>query len=99
MIDLRPKAPMLLRTILAIEAIHKESELTVRILQFAKRLAKCTVADWDSMGRVVTQTRGRAFQTLDRVFQTLGGAFDFLLRLQKFGGVFGKLSQVFERLG
>ena len=23
-----------------------------------------TVADWDSMGRVITQTRGRAFQTL-----------------------------------
>ena len=34
------------------------------------------LADWGSMGRVVTQTRGRAFQTLGR-------AFDFLLRLQK----------------
>ena len=46
---------------------------------------KITVADWDSMGRVVTQTRGWAFQTL-------GQAFGFLLRLQK-------LSRVFERLG
>ena len=35
-----------------------------------------TVADWDSMVRVVTQTRDRAF--------------DFLLSLQKLGGEFGK---------
>ena len=27
-----------------------------------------TVIDRDSMGRVITQTRGRAFQTLDRAF-------------------------------
>ena len=38
----------------------------------------CTVADWDSMGCVVTQTRDKAFQTLAR-------AFDFLLSLQKLG--------------
>ena len=44
-----------------------------------------TVADWDSMGRVTTQTRGRAFQTLNRAFQTLGGAFTFLLSPQKLG--------------
>ena len=42
------------------------------------------MADWDSTGHVVTQTRCRAFQTLDR-------AFDFLLRFQKLGQVFGKL--------
>ena len=40
-----------------------------------------TVADWDSIGRVTTQTRDRAFQTLGRVFQTLGRALDFLLSL------------------
>ena len=33
------------------------------------------MADWDSMDRVKTQTR-------DRAFQTLGQAFDFLLRFQ-----------------
>ena len=36
-----------------------------------------TVADWDSMDRAGTQTRGRDFQALCR-------ALDFLLRLQKF---------------
>ena len=47
-----------------------------------------TVADWDSMGCVITQTRGRAFsfllnpQKLDRVFQTLGLVF------QGFGRMF-----------
>ena len=44
-----------------------------------------TVADWDSMGRAVTQTRGRAFSILSRVFQTLSRAFDFPVRLQKLG--------------
>ena len=48
-----------------------------------------TVADWDSMGRVVTQTLGR-------VLKTLGQAFDFLLRLQTLGQVFGKLGLEFE---
>ena len=47
-----------------------------------------TVADWDNMGRVVTQTRGRAFQTLSR-------AFHFLLRLQNLSRVFERLSRVF----
>ena len=37
------------------------------------------------MGRVITQTRGRDFQTLDR-------AFSFLLNPQKIGRVFQKLS-------
>lgn len=37
-----------------------------------------TVAYWNSMGRVVGQTRGRALQILDRTF-------DFLLSLQKLG--------------
>ena len=40
-----------------------------------------TVADWDSMGHVITQTRGRAFQTLGR-------AFSFLLNPQKLDRVF-----------
>ena len=43
-----------------------------------------TVTDWDSMGRVIIQTR-------DRVFQTLGRAFSFLLNPQKLGRVFQKL--------
>ena len=37
-----------------------------------------TVAGWDSMGRVITQTRGRVFQVLGRAFQTLSRAFSFL---------------------
>ena len=47
-------------------------------LHFLKNI---TVTDWDSIGRVIAQTRGRAFQTLGRVFnfllntQTLGRAF------------------------
>ena len=47
-----------------------------------------TMADWDSMGRVITQTRVRAFQTLGRAFQTTGRAFSFLLNPQKLGRVF-----------
>ena len=58
-----------------------------------------TVADWDSMGRVITQARGRAFQTLDRAFQTLDRTFTFLLNSQKLGRVFQKLGRVFQRLG
>ena len=42
------------------------------------------------MGRVVTQTRNRAFQTLGRAFQTLGQAFSFLLNPQQLGRVFQK---------
>ena len=57
-----------------------------------------TVADWDSMGRVITQTRARAFQTLAQAFRTLGQAFGFLLNPQKLGQVFQKLSWVFQRL-
>lgn len=44
------------------------------------------------MGRVVTQIRGRDFQTP-------GPVFDFLLMLQKLGPLFGKLNRVFEKLG
>ena len=39
------------------------------------------MADWDSMGGVITETRGRAFQTL-------GQAISFLLNPQKLGRVF-----------
>ena len=51
----------------------------------------CTVADWDSMGLVITQTRGRAFQTLGR-------AFIYLLNLQKLGLVFQKLGRVLKQM-
>ena len=51
-----------------------------------------TVADWDSMGHIVAQTRGRAFQTFGR-------AFDLLLRLQKLGQGLEKFGRAFERLG
>ena len=44
-----------------------------------------TMADWGSMGRAVTQARGRAFQTLGR-------NLNFFLR---FGQVFEKLGCVF----
>ena len=50
------------------------------------------MADWDNMGRVITQTRARTFQTLTRAFRTLGRAFGFLLNPQKLGQVFQKLS-------
>ena len=39
------------------------------------------MAPWDSMGRVISQTRCRAFQTLDQ-------AFSFLLNPEKLGRVF-----------
>ena len=45
----------------------------------------CILADWDSMGCVITQTRDRACQTLYR-------AFSFLLNPEK-------LSRVFQKLG
>ena len=38
-----------------------------------------TVADWESMGRVITQRRGRVVQTLNRAFETLDRGFSFLL--------------------
>ena len=47
------------------------------------------VADWDSMGRVITQTRGRAFQTLGR-------AFSFLLNPQMFGECFKSSAERFK---
>ena len=50
-----------------------------------KLIQSATVTDWDSMGRVITQTRGLAFQRLSQVFS-------FLLNPQK-------LSRVFEKLG
>ena len=60
--------------------------LQVDISQLHSRLTPpqtvfCTVADWDSMGHAVTQTRGRAF--------------DFLLSLQKVGREFERLGRVF----
>ena len=44
-----------------------------------------TVADWNSMDRVITQTRGRAFS--------------FLLNPQKLGRVFQKPGWAFQKLG
>ena len=49
---------------------------------------RSTVADWDSMGCVITQTRGQTFQTLGRAFQTLARAFSFLLNPQTLDRVF-----------
>ena len=49
------------------------------------------MADWDSMGRVITKTRVRAFEALGRAFQTLGQALSFLLNSQMLGRVFQKL--------
>ena len=46
------------------------------------------VADWESTGRVITQTRGRAFQAPGRAFLTLYRAFSFLLNHQKLSRVF-----------
>ena len=50
--------------------------------------ATCTIGDWDSMGRLITQIRGRAFETLGR-------AFSFLLNPQKLGPVFQRLGRMF----
>ena len=44
------------------------------------------------MDRVVTQTRGLAFQTFDRAFRTLRRALGFLLNPPKLGRVFQKLA-------
>ena len=46
------------------------------------------------MDRVLTYTRGRAFQTLDRAFQTLGQAFSFFLSLQKLGRAFQRPGRI-----
>ena len=35
------------------------------------------MADWDSMGRAITQTRDRAFQTLSPGFSFSSKAFNF----------------------
>ena len=40
-------------------------------IQIVNEVRNCTLADWDSMGCVITQTRGRAFQTLGRAFSFL----------------------------
>ena len=54
-------------------------------------MAVFTVADWDSMERVIIETRGWAFQTL-------GQAFDFLFSLQKLDWVFQKVIWMFQIL-
>ena len=58
-----------------------------------------TVADWDSMGCVITQTCSRAFQTLDQAFPTFGRAFSLLLNPQKLGRVLQRLGRVYQKLG
>ena len=50
---------------------------------------KFTVAEWDSIARVTTETRGRVFQILDR-------AFSFLLNPQKLDRVFQRLDRIFQ---
>ena len=63
-----------------------------------RKKKKSTMADWDSVDRVVKQIHGWTFSTLARAFQTLDWAFDFLLRPQKLGRMFAKLCWAFERL-
>ena len=54
-----------------------------------------TLTDWDSMGRVIIQTRGQDFQTLGRAFQTFGWGFSFLVNPEKLGQVFERLGRMF----
>ena len=56
--------------------------------EIKNKISMLTYRDWDIMGSVTTQTRGRAFQTFGR-------AFDFFLRLQKLCRVFERLGRVF----
>ena len=72
-------------------------KLSMLIQVLIKNYQNHTVADWDSMGRVVTQAR--AFQTLNRAFQTLNRAFDFFLSLQKPSIWKGRLSVSKHALG
>lgn len=51
-----------------------------------------TDADWNSMGSVMTQMRGQAFQKL-------GQAFRIIFRIQRLGQLFGKLGRVIKKLG
>ena len=55
------------------------------------KTALSTVADWDSMDRVITQTHGRASETLDQSFQFLDRAVSFPLNPQKLIRVYQKL--------
>ena len=48
-----------------------QSVLPMRIENIADGNCIYTVADWNSMGRVVGQTRGQALQILDRIFDFL----------------------------
>ena len=57
------------------------------------------MTDWDSKSHVKTEKRGLPFKILGPVFQTNSRAFDFLLRFQKLGRVFGKFDRVLEKLG
>ena len=66
----------------------KQQSCQTFILNLRIKLFLATVTDWNRMGRDITQTHGRAFQTLDRAFQTLGRAFSFRLNTQKLGQVF-----------
>ena len=57
----------------------KQQNFPTFILNLRINLFLASLADLNSMGRDITQTHGRAFQTLDRAFQTLGRAFSFRL--------------------
>ena len=50
------------------------------------------VADWDSMGHVITQTRGRAFQKLSQTFSFALSPQKLDRASQKDGNMFQKLS-------
>ena len=54
-------------------------------------LVDTTVADWNSVCRVITQKHNGVFQTLGPDFRIPGKAFGFLVDLNKLGRVFQKL--------
>ena len=72
--------------------ILRSNKIKFEVAESELSLLLKNVAEWNSMGHVVIETRDRVFQTLDRAFQT----FDFILRFQKFDRVFGKLAQAFH---
>ena len=86
---------MKLQTSLNILLVKLHGNILKRACSTLSSAVSLTDADWDSMGRVITQACGRAFQTLDQAFQTLNRAFTFLLNSQKLGRVFQRLERIF----
>ena len=61
------------------------SKISKKTKQLYYKSCVSSVAYCESVGRVTTQTRCQAFQTLCRACQTLDPDFSFLLNLQKLG--------------